>query len=86
MCILLDVNPEDILLTVGETDEETSKLQADIKTVRGLIGQQREGENPVDQVINGVDKEILDIVRSLDADQKETALAVLQALVGKKGK
>ena len=43
-------------------------------------------ENPAAQMSSGVDKEILDIVRSLDADQKETALAVLQALVQKKGK
>lgn len=86
MCVLLDAEPEDILLTAGETDEETAKLRADIETVRGLIVQRSEKESPAAQMSSGVDKEILDIVRSLDADQKETALAVLQALVRKKGK
>ena len=53
-------------------------------SVDDLMGTKK--ESPAAQMSSGVDKEILDIVRSLDADQKETALAVLQALVRKKGK
>jgi hypothetical protein len=42
MCLLLNTTPEEILLGVGETEEDTAKLQADIALVRGLIEQERE--------------------------------------------
>lgn len=40
MCVLLDATPEEILLSEGETPEETEKLQRDIETVRRLVAEQ----------------------------------------------
>lgn len=41
MCLLLQTAPEIILKDVGDTEEETTKCQADIARVRDLLDQQR---------------------------------------------
>lgn len=42
MCVLLDALPEEILLSEGESPEETEKLQKDIGTVRQLVAELEE--------------------------------------------
>lgn len=63
-----------------------SHFEVDTQQLLFGINNSEQKENPAAQMSSGADKEILDIVRSLDADQKEMALAVLQAVVRKKGK
>ena len=44
MCLLLHTTPEEILLTEGETAEETAKCQEDIALVRKLLGEMQEAK------------------------------------------
>lgn len=73
MCLLLNTTPEEILLGVCETDEDTAKLQADIALVRGLIEQEREKQGiKKDPTQTGeVDPELLEIWNSINtADRR----------------
>lgn len=73
MCLLLNTTPEEILLGVGETEEDTAKLQADIALVRGLIEQEREQQGiKKDPTQTGeVDPELLEIWNSINtADRR----------------
>lgn len=77
MCALLQAAPEDILLKVGETEEETAKCQADIALVRSLFEQEREKhiENSPDPATGGSKDALLDFVRN--TDDRAVLLAVL---------
>ena len=73
MCLLLNTTPEEILLGVGETEEDTAELQADIALVRGLIEQEREKQGiKKDPTQTGeVDPELLEIWNSINtADRR----------------
>lgn len=73
MCLLLNTTPEEILLGVGETEEDTAKLQADIALVRGLIEQEREKQGiKKDPTQTGeVDPELLELWNSINtADRR----------------
>lgn len=78
MCVLLDAEPEDILLATGNTDEETAKLQADIALVRELVEKQGIKKDPA--ISGEVDKEtlketLLGLVRG--TNDRDTLLAVM---------
>ena len=77
MCALLQATPEDILLKVGETEEETAKCQADIALVHSLFEQEREKhiENSPDPATGGSKDALLDFVRN--TDDRAVLLAVL---------
>ena len=77
MCVLLDAEPEDILLGTGNTDEETAKLQADIALVRELVEKQSIKK---DLTVNGeVNKP--DLVQQVrDTDDEDVLLAVLDEI------
>lgn len=73
MCLLLNTTPEEILLGVGKTEEDTAKLQADIALVRGLIEQEREKQGiKKDPTQTGeVDPELLELWNSINtADRR----------------
>lgn len=73
MCLLLNATPEEILLSAGETEEDTAKLQADIVLVRGLIEQEREQQGiKKDPTQTGeVDPELLELWNSINtADRR----------------
>lgn len=65
MCLLLNTTPEEILLTQGETDEETAKLQADIALVSGLIERERESQGIKKDLPKEVDGEISKIIKKM---------------------
>ena len=81
MCVLLDADPEDILLGTGNTDEETAKLQADIALVRELVEKQSIKK---DLTENGeVDKETAElqgIWNSADEDEKRALLEMARLI------
>lgn len=73
MCLLLNTTPEEILLSAGETEEDTAKLQADIALVHGLIEQEREQQGiKKDPTQTGeVDPELLELWNSINtADRR----------------
>lgn len=73
MCLLLNTTPEEILLGVGKTEEDTAKLQADIALVHGLIEQEREQQGiKKDPTQTGeVDPELLELWNSINtADRR----------------
>lgn len=82
MCLLLNTTPEEIMLTQGETDEETAKLQADIALVSGLIEQERENQGikkdpaggEVDDGLHGTRREIMEEIS--DFSPEELALVL----------
>ena len=77
MCVLLDAEPEDILLGTGNTDKETAKRQADIALVRELV--EKQGAKK-DLTVNGeVNKP--DLVQQVrDTDDEDVLLAVLDEI------
>ena len=81
MCVLLDADPEDILLGTGNTDEETAKLQADIALVRELVEKQSIKK---DLTISGeADKEtaeLQEIWNSADEDEKRALLEMARLI------
>nr|DAP96409.1 MAG TPA: hypothetical protein [Caudoviricetes sp.] len=74
MCLLLHTTPEEILLGVGETEEETAKLQADIALVRQLVEQKSDKKAP-DQQAGSSKEALLNFVRN--TDDRAALLAVL---------
>ena len=82
MCLLLNTTPEEILLGVGETEEDTAKLQADIALVRGLIEQEREKQGiKKDPTQTGeVDSELVEIWNSVDAADRQFLIETARML------
>ena len=82
MCLLLNTTPEEILLGVGETEEDTAKLQADIALVRGLIEQEREQQGiKKDPTQTGeVDSELVEIWNSVDAADRQFLIETARML------
>lgn len=74
MCLLLNTTPEEILLGVGDTEEETAKLQADIALVRQLVEQKSNKKAP-DQQAGSSKEALLNFVRN--TDDRAALLAVL---------
>lgn len=82
MCLLLNTTPEEILLGVGETEEDTAELQADIALVRGLIEQEREKQGiKKDPTQTGeVDSELVEIWNSVDAADRQFLIETARML------
>lgn len=86
MCLLLNTTPEEILLTQGETDEETAKLQADIALVSGLIEQERENQGIKKDLADGeveesdIDKELRQLWGVASEEVKKQAVSILKVL------
>lgn len=74
MCLLLHTTPEEILLGVGDTEDETAKLQADIALVRQLVEQKSVKKAP-DQQAGSSKEALLNFVRN--TDDRAALLAVL---------
>lgn len=77
MCVLLDAEPEDILLATGNTDEETAKLQADIALVRELVEKQGIKKEPPQ---TGEAKKADLVQRIRDTDDEDTLYAALDEI------
>lgn len=81
MCLLLHTTPEEILLTEGETAEETAKRQEDIALVRKLLEEMQgakkapatEGEG-----LSAERKALLDIISSLTDEQCRKLLVLVK--------
>ena len=81
MCVLLDAEPEDILLATGSTDEETAKLQADIALVRELV--EKQGIKKDLTISVEADKEtaeLQEIWNSADEDEKRALLEMARLI------
>lgn len=81
MCLLLNTTPEEILLGVGETEEDTAKLQADIALVRGLIEQEREQQGIKKDPTQTGEVGKVELLRSLEeTDDTKTLLDALDII------
>lgn len=81
MCLLLNTTPEEILLGVGETEEDTAKLQADIALVRGLIEQEREQQGTKKDPTQTGEVGKVELLRSLEeTDDTKTLLDALDII------
>lgn len=81
MCLLLNTTPEEILLGVGETEEDTAKLQADIALVRGLIEQEREKQGIKKDPTQTGEVGKVELLRSLEeTDDTKTLLDALDII------
>lgn len=81
MCLLLHTTPEEILLTEGETAEETAKCQEDIALVQGLLEEMQEAKKAPAAESEGISEErkaLLDIVYSLTDEQCRKLLVLVQ--------
>lgn len=81
MCLLLHTTPEEILLTGGETAEETAKCQEDIALVRGLLEEMQGAKKAPAAKGEGISedrKALLDIVYSLTDEQCRKLLVLVQ--------
>lgn len=84
MCVLLDAEPEDILLATGSTDEETAKLQADIALVRELVEKQGIKKDLTENGEVGPGrKRLFDLINSLDDAQCDRFAEAIEALTRK---
>ena len=86
MCLLLHAEPEDIMLNVGEAEEETAKLQADIELVRKLLDGQKEKQPTALGELSGPKKSLIDFVMSLSDEDAETVLQIAQIALARKTK
>lgn len=75
MCVLLDAEPEDILLDTGSTDEETAKLQADIALVRELVEKQGIKKEPPQT--GEARRSLHEVVDSLTEEQCQKLLGIV---------
>lgn len=81
MCLLLHTTPEEILLTEGETAEETAQRQEDIALVQGLLEEMQEAKKAPATEGEGISedrKALLDIVYSLTDEQCRKLLVLVQ--------
>lgn len=81
MCLLLHTTPEEILLTEGETAEETAKCQEDIALVRELLEEMQGAKKAPAAKGEGISEErkaLLDIVYSLTDEQCRKLLVLVQ--------
>lgn len=81
MCLLLNTTPEEILLTEGETAEETAKRQEDIALVRELMEEMQGAKKAPATEGEGISedrKALLDIVYSLTDEQCRKLLVLVQ--------
>lgn len=86
MCLLLDADPEDILLATGSTDEETAKRQADIAFVRELVEKQGiKKDLTISGEADNETAELQDIWNSADDDERRALLEVARLIRRKKG-
>lgn len=86
MCLLLHAEPEEIMLSTGETEEETAKLQADIEMVRKLLDGQKEKQPTTFGELSGPKKAILDLVMPLSDEDAEMVLQIAQIALARKTK
>lgn len=68
MCTLLCTTPEEILLGVGDTPEDTQKLQDDIALVKSLVEQENAKKAP-DPQIEGDARKIIDFIHSASEEE-----------------
>ena len=81
MCLLLHTTPEEILLTEGETAEETAKRQEDIALVQRMLEEMQEAKKAPATEGEGISAErkaLLDIVYSLTDEQCRKLLVLVQ--------
>lgn len=81
MCLLLHTTPEEILLTEGETAEETAQRQEDIALVQGLLEEMQKAKKAPAAKGEGISedrKALLDIVYSLTDEQCRKLLVLVQ--------
>lgn len=81
ICLLLHTTPEEILLTEGETAEETAKRQEDIALVRKLLEEMQGAKKAPAAKGEGISAErkaLLDIVYSLTDEQCRKLLVLVQ--------
>ena len=81
MCLLLHTAPEEILLTEGETAEETAQRQEDIALVRELMEEMQEAKKAPAAKGEGISAErkaLLDIISSLTDEQCRKLLVLVQ--------
>lgn len=81
MCLLLHTTPEEILLTEGETAEETAQRQEDIALVRSLLEEMQKAQKAPAEKGEGISAErkaLLDIVYSLTDEQCRKLLVLVQ--------
>lgn len=81
MCLLLHTTPEEILLTEGETAEETAQRQEDIALVQRMLEEMQEAKKAPATEGEGISAErkaLLDIVYSLTDEQCRKLLVLVQ--------
>ena len=84
MCLLLHTTPEEILLTEGETAEETAKCQEDIALVQGLLEEMQEAKKAPATEGEGLDEKITRLyaqLPKLSDRQREMILGIVDEML-----
>lgn len=84
MCLLLHTTPEEILLTEGETAEETAKCQEDIALVQGLLEEMQEAKKAPAAKGEGLDEKITRLyaqLPKLSDRQREMILGIVDEML-----